>query len=177
MLITEQEARKEALLAVAYKMMTAARTAPKGRGRDTLQVAVVTDGQIQELAGKMDEFAKEKNAASFARDAENIRQSEAIVLIGTTIEPLRLAVCGICGFPNCAEKDKHVEIPCSFNTVDLGIAVGSAVSIAADARVDNRVMYTAGLAAVEMGMLKGNVKVAMGIPISATAKSPYFDRR
>jgi uncharacterized ferredoxin-like protein len=89
-----------------------------------------------------------------------------------------LAVCGIHGFPNCAEKDKHIGIPCSFNIVNLGIAVNSVVSIAVDVWMDNRVMCIAGLVAVEIGTLKGNVKVAMGnMPTSVTAKSSCFDRK
>jgi glycerol-3-phosphate dehydrogenase subunit C len=39
---------------------------------------------------------------------------------------------------------------CAFNSHDLGIAVGSAVSIAADFHADNRVMYSLGKAAVEL---------------------------
>lgn len=68
-------------------------------------------------------------------------------------------------------------MPCAFNTGDLGIAIGSAVSIAADNRVDNRVMYTVGQAALEMGILGEEVTVAYAIPLSSASKSPYFDRK
>jgi uncharacterized ferredoxin-like protein len=67
-------------------------------------------------------------------------------------------------------------VPCVFNTGDLGIAIGSAVSIAADHRVDNRVMYSVGQAVLEMGLFPPEVKIAYGIPLSATSKSPFFDR-
>ncbi|MDT8308711.1 MAG: ferredoxin domain-containing protein, partial [Bacteroidales bacterium] len=56
-------------------------------------------------------------------------------------------------------------------------AVGSAISVAMDHRVDNRIMYTAGIAAVEMKMLGEAVKIAYGIPLSATSKNPFFDRK
>ena len=82
----------------------------------------------------------------------------------------------MCGFLNCAEKDKHKDIPCVFNVGDLGIALGSAVSVAADHRVDNRVMYSAGMAARDMGLLGEDVKVAYAIPLSALSKNPFFDR-
>ena len=65
---------------------------------------------------------------------------------------------------------------CAFNLSDLGIAVGSAVSLAADNRVDNRVMYSAGRGAVELGLLPDKIRVCYGIPLHATSKSIYFDR-
>ena len=65
---------------------------------------------------------------------------------------------------------------CSFNAGDLGIAVGSAVSRAADLRIDNRIMYSAGKAALELGFLGSEVAIAYGIPLSVSGKSPFFDR-
>ena len=65
---------------------------------------------------------------------------------------------------------------CSFNAGDLGIAVGSVVSLAADLRVDNRIMYTAGKAAIELGLLGDDVFIAYAIPLSAKGKNPFFDR-
>ena len=57
----------------------------------------------------------------------------------------------------------------------LGIAIGSAVSIAADDRVDSRVMFSIGVAAVRLEMLPG-AKIVYGIPLSAKKKNPFFDR-
>jgi len=65
---------------------------------------------------------------------------------------------------------------CSFNAGDLGIAVGSAASRAADLRLDNRIMYSAGKAAIELGILGEGVSIAYGIPLSVSSKSPFFDR-
>lgn len=88
-----------------------------------------------------------------------------------------LSPCGMCGFQDCTEKDKHPDHPCVFNTGDLGIAIGSAVSVAMDHRVDNRIMYTVGQAVLEMGILGSEIKIAYGIPLSASGKNPFFDRR
>jgi uncharacterized ferredoxin-like protein len=60
---------------------------------------------------------------------------------------------------------------------DLGIAVGSAVSVASQARADNRILYTLGLAAVKLQVLGPEVRFALGIPLTATAKNPFFDRK
>ena len=40
--------------------------------------------------------------------------------------------------------------------------------------IDNRMMYTVGAAARELNFLDSDIVI--GIPLSATAKSPYFDR-
>ena len=84
--------------------------------------------------------------------------------------------CGLCGFKNCTEKNKKINIPCAFNTTDLGIAVGSAVSVAMDNRIDNRIMYTIGIAVKELNIFNEDVKIIYGIPLSGTSKNPYFDR-
>jgi len=51
------------------------------------------------------------------------------------------------------------------------------VSVAADLRVDNRVMYSVGKAALNIGILGEDVKIAYGIPLSISGKNPFFDRR
>ena len=99
-----------------------------------------------------------------------------MILMGTKIDPLRLKICGMCGYADCDEKDKHPEIPCVFNTGDLGIAIGSAVSVAMDNRVDNRIMYTVGQAVKLMGLLPEEYKIIYGIPLSVSSKNVFFDR-
>ena len=83
-----------------------------------------------------------------------------VVLIGTKLK----------------NPDESVESYTS-SAVDLGIAIGSAVSVAADLRVDNRVMYSVGKAALNIGILGEDVKIAYGIPLSISGKNPFFDRR
>ncbi|MGE5577770.1 MAG: DUF2148 domain-containing protein, partial [Syntrophothermus sp.] len=58
--------------------------------------------------------------------------------------------------------------------IDLGIAAGSAVKTASLLNVDNRVMYRIGVLARKLGLIDADV--VLGIPLSATGKSPYFDR-
>ena len=61
----------------------------------------------------------------------------------------------------CAEKEKYPNTPCVFNTGDLNLAIGSAVSLAADLRVDNRVMFSIGKAAIN----KNNPVCTSKLPI------------
>jgi uncharacterized ferredoxin-like protein len=65
---------------------------------------------------------------------------------------------------------------CAVRMADLGIALGSAVKTASLHNVDNRVMYSAGVTALAMGLLDG-CTVAYGIPLRATGKNIFFDRR
>ena len=174
---SEESTRTETLISVAKKMMIAARTAPKARGVDNLVIAVVESENIQLISKKMKEIGETLKGPGFIRDSENILQAPVMVLIGTKIEKIGLKICGQCGFVNCEEKEKYPDIPCSFNTGDLGIAIGSAVSVAMDNRVDNRVMYTVGQAVTRMGLLGKDVKIAYGIPLTSTSKNPFFDRK
>jgi uncharacterized ferredoxin-like protein len=174
---SEEKIRKEAIYDVAKKMMIAARTAPKGKGVDNLEIICIGEETIAAVAEKMKTKAeKEGWPQMFIRDANNILKAPYVILIGTKISPLRLKICGFCGYANCDEKDKYPDHPCAFNTGDLGIAIGSAVSIAMDNRVDNRIMYSVGIVAKEMGIMGGDVRIVYGIPLSVSSKNPFFDR-
>ena len=175
MLINERDTRRERLLQVANEMMTAARTAPKGKGIDIIEVAMATDETIDELHDAMLRYSEKTGFKFFLRDADNILNAEAIVLIGTKFQTHGLN-CGYCGFDTCAEKLKHERIPCALNATDVGIALGSACSVATDHRVDSRIMFSVGKAAQELGFMPGCSSI-YGIPISSSSKNPFFDRK
>ena len=59
---------------------------------------------------------------------------------------------------------------------DLGIAIGSAVKTAQIHNVDNRIMYSGGAAALDLGLFGKECTVAYAIPLSATGKNIFFDR-
>lgn len=174
MLIDERDTRTERLLLVANEMMTAARTAPKGKGFDIIEVMLATGETIELLSKEMLKYSEKTGLKFILRDAENILHSEAIVLIGTKQKTHSLN-CGYCGFETCAAKNKFADVPCAINTVDVGIAIGSACSVAADHRVDSRVMFSVGRVAQELDMMPGCSSI-YGIPISCSSKSPFFDR-
>jgi uncharacterized ferredoxin-like protein len=173
---SEQSIRTNTVEKVATLMMAAARTAPKAKGVDTLEIALADKNDIEQIASKMKEMGTSMNLPGFIRDAGNILKAEAMVIIGTRIKTIGLTYCGLCGFKNCTEKQNNPEHPCAFNTGDMGIAVGSAVSVAMDARIDNRIMYSIGMAVRELGILDEDVKIIYGIPLSCTSKNVFFDR-
>jgi len=174
MLIDERDTRTERLLQVANEMMTAARTAPKGKGFDIIEVLLATGETIELLSKEMLKYSEKTGLKFILRDAENILHSEAILLIGTKQKTHSLN-CGYCGFETCAAKNEFPDVPCAINTVDVGIALGSACSVAADHRVDSRVMFSVGRVAQELDMMPGCSSI-YGIPISCSSKSPFFDR-
>ena len=167
---------EQGVLDAARRICVAARTAPKGRGVDMLHTLTLTGKEKDELADEMLQIGKEKDVHIFERDSMGVRAAQAIVLLGTSIEPLGVPNCGYCGYKDCEENRANNGI-CAFNTGDLGIAVGSAVSVIADSRVDTRVMFTAGKAALTMGLFGDEVKIAYGLPLSVTSKNPFFDRK
>ncbi len=175
MLILNEQAETAALERAAENLCVAARTAPKGKGQDLLVTAIVSGDEKKQLQSRMREIGTRDGVAFFLRDADNLDNAPVVVLIGTRKQPLRIPFCGYCGFKDC---DALIDAGgvCSFNSGDLGIAVGSAAAMAADLRIDNRIMYTAGKAAIELGLLGDKVEIAYGIPLSATGKNPFFDR-
>jgi uncharacterized ferredoxin-like protein len=173
----KKDSKQNALLQVAERMILAATTAPKGRGLDNLEMAILERPDIEELALEMERLGQEHEAPVFLRDAGNLKDHvDFAVLIGTKIEPLNLKYCGLCGYANCAANREAKGI-CVFNTGDLGIAVGSAVAMAARCHADNRVLYTLGMAALSKKTLGPDVKIAYAIPLTATGKNPFFDRK
>ena len=175
MFINSQKAEEQAVLNLAYAICAAVRTAPKACGIDHLDTAILTGDDKQKVSDEMRRLSAALSAPFLARDAGNVDVSGAIVLVGAKYEPRDLnEICGICGFSDCAEC-VSAGATCMFTGVDLGIALGSAVAMATDYRVDNRIMFTIGKAASSLGLL-GDHKLIMGIPLSVSGKSPFFDR-
>ncbi len=79
MIIDERNDRRQRVIDAARAMMTAARTAPKARGLDTIEIATVTDTDIVRLSETMLELHNETGRPVYKRDSENIRQADAIV--------------------------------------------------------------------------------------------------
>ncbi|PIU41993.1 MAG: ferredoxin [Candidatus Omnitrophica bacterium CG07_land_8_20_14_0_80_42_15] len=167
---------KNALKDVAEFMCVAARTAPKAKGVDNLEILIIEDGDAKEkLMAKMKEIGVKNERPSCVRDADNIKDAPYVVVLGTKIAPLGLN-CGFCGYKTCQELERSGGV-CVYNSLDLGIAMSSAVEVASKFHADNRIMYSIGKAAIEIGSFSKNVKIALGIPLSATGKNPFFDRK
>jgi uncharacterized ferredoxin-like protein len=183
-----QAAEREALLGVAKLMLVSARTAPKSGGVDDVLTLIVYGEGKDAIAREMEQIGEDRRlegkSEGFRRDAENVRGSEAVILIGVRGAKSFGLDCGACGYETCKEfQAKRPEMgkdfvgpTCLFKALDLGIALGSAVKMASILNVDNRIMYRVGTAALRLGLLPEGT-VIMGIPISAKGKSIFFDRK
>ncbi len=174
MITNETQVRQQSVMDAARMMMAAARTAPKAKGVDLLEIVAVTGDDLARLASKMRELSGEFGLKFFLRDALNVEAAHAVVLIGTRQKTQSLN-CGYCGHATCEAKNANPDAPCYFNTVDIGIAVGSAVSVAADLRMDTRVMYSAGVSARRLGLIS-DCEGVLAILMSCGSKNPFFDR-
>lgn len=172
MIIDERTDRHTRALEAARAMMTAARTAPKARGNDNLECAIIEGEDLEMLSDAMKGLHEITGRPVYQRDSANILQAECVLIIG--FRPLVMGLdCCHCGYPKCSDKPSGV--PCAMNVTDIGIAIGSACSTAADCRVDTRVMFSAGMGAMKLNLLPGCRQV-FAIAIAAGSKNPFFDR-
>ena len=175
-MINGKEACSDAVMCVAKEMCMAAITAPKACGKDSVACGILTGEEIAALAKEMRRIEDETEGCRpiFYRDAAQVEQCPAVVLIGSLNQARGVQPCGLCGNGSCAGMVKTPGQHCAFDDIDLGIAVGSAVSVAADRRVDNRVFYTAGIAAMNLKLLGEKVGTSLAIPISVTNRNIFF---
>ncbi len=151
MIINSKDSEDEAILNVAKLMVVAARTAPKARGEDKIKAAIVIGKEKDDLANTMENMGR-------VRDSNNVKQSGVVVLLGVDFG-----------------KPMGEWINFEAKLIDLGIALGSAVKVASELNVDNRIMYSIGRAAMKMGLMKADE--IQGIPLSIKGKNIFFDRK
>ncbi len=174
-----------AIVAVADMMALSARTAPKGKGADSIRIRVITGSDLAVLSTEMRSTGEEEGIGFFIRDAGNVEACDACLLIGCEGGMSLGLNCGGCGHPTCSAMLEAYRASssvtsftgpnCVIKMADLGIAVGSAVKTAAMHNADNRIMYSAGTAALRLGWLE-DCSVAYGIPLKAGGKNIFFDR-
>ena len=177
-----EEFKNKAVRDVAEKIALAARTAPKGRGRDNVSICLVTEEEKEQIAEKLVSLSDERSISWFKRDADNVRKSVSVILFGVKGSNARDLNCSGCGYATCDEFSKVKKKAkadfsgpnCIFPLLYLGIALGSVVKLAAEWGIDNRIMYTVGLAAKKLNLLDADV--IMGLPLSVSGKNIYFDR-
>jgi len=149
LIIRNKEAENAGLLIIAKLMLVSARTAPKGRGRDSVVTAILTGEKKQELSHTMTE-------KGMKRDALSIDASGPVVLIGVNI------------------PDDLPDWESDMKLMDLGIAVGSAVKTAMIHNADNRIMLSAGRIVKALGFM--NADHVLAIPLAVSGKNVFFDR-
>ena len=171
---------KDTVRLVGELMAVAARTAPKAAGQDFIEVKLLSDSERAALGNDMVQVGKERGIYGFERDGRNVLDSDAVLLVGLLPHKGVGLNCGGCGYATCEEFNSRshsgdFEGPnCVLRVLDLGIALGSAVKVASELNVDNRIMYRIGVSARRLGLCKS--RLPHGIPLSATGKNIFFDR-
>ena len=159
-------------------MEVAAITAPKTKGEDFVVTKTLEGEDLIKLGEGMLTHAEQSGIEGFARDGNNVLASGAVVLIGIKDAEVADLNCGACGADACIAINTHdgeFRGPhCALRVLDMGIALGSAVKTAGLLNVDNRIMYRAGAIARKLGLIEADF--VMGVPLSMTGKSIYFDR-
>ena len=182
MRVQGSEEETKAVLDVARFMLVAARTAPKGRGIDDIETLILTGKDKDAVAKEMRKIERTAGK-NWERDAVNVEQASALVLIGLKGPKALGTQCGACGYENCGAMLKAGRIEgqffagptCIIKALDLGIAIGSAVKTAQIHNVDNRVFFRAGVGAYRLKLMP-DCTIIIGIPLAATGKSPFYDR-
>lgn len=176
---------QEAVRTIANLMAVSARTAPKGKGVDTIETKVLYGPELTALSEEMQTVGTRIGFQFFLRDAKNIASASACVIIGCHGSKHLGLNCGGCGYLTCLGMEEAFEKRpgntlfqgpvCAIRMADLGIAIGSAVKTAQIHNIDNRVFFSAGVAALSLGHLPG-CTTAYAIPLSITGKNIFFDR-
>ncbi len=186
-LISGMDNPPDAVLIVAKLMEAAAITAPKGKGVNTIVTRILLKNECLSLANTLKSCSEKFGMEFYLRDADNIANSDLVLLIGCRGNVTAGLNCGGCGYDTCMEmieafskregKDSKYKGPvCAIRLTDLGIAVGSAVKTAQIHNIDNRILFSGGTGAIVAGLLEG-CTTAYAIPLSISGKNIFFDRR
>ena len=173
---------KNVMKTAAEFMALSARTAPKTTGKDYIEIKVISDEkELDKLGEQMAAYGEKHGKLNYDRDGQGIASCGAVLLVALKDAQTAGLNCGACGYDECAKLPELKEgfefagPVCAWRLVDLGIAIGSAVKTASMLNVDNRIMYRIGVVAREMGIIEG--EAVLGVPLSATGKNIFFDRK
>ncbi len=154
-MIREKESLPDMLRSAALVMMSRARTAPKVKGLDLLEMFLLEGEEIKRVADEIIRLGTLADLPYYIRDAQALEKTNAILFIGSKDRVRNLDQCELCGYKTCQQKPKNA--PCAYTALELGVALGSALAAAMDYGVDSRLMLSAAKAAQSLGDRKSVV--------------------
>lgn len=182
-----QDSIRQTIETVINLMAASAMTAPKAGGKDCLEIIAITaPDDLQKIADAMRQYAHNSTKENYwHRDADNTESAQGLLLIGLAGPVTAGYDCGGCGYSTCKEFEEGRELQdftmgysgphCIMRMMDIGVALASAAKQASLFNVDNRVQQRVGAAARALGYI--DCEVAMGVPVSISGKSIFYDRK
>lgn len=185
-----EEDRKEAAQLAARMLLASAVTSPRVGGVGECTVHIIDDEcDIEDLCQAVEEMRAENKAWEFfMRDAAMLRDADAILVV-TSLRSLTDPSdinCNLCGKLTCEYLRKEEKLPlepgvaytgplCTFRAMNISYAIDGIVSLARNLGIDYGVFWSAGAAAMRMGILPKATGFALAVAISVTEKSPFRD--
>lgn len=182
--------RKEAVRIAARLLLASGTTSPRVGGVGECTIHVIEDEcDIEDICGRVEGMAEEnKGWGFFKRDAAVLRDADAIMIV-TSLRSLTDPSdinCNMCGKLTCEYMRESERLPgepgiaftgplCTFRADNIAYAVDGIVSQARNLGIDYGVYWSAGAAAMRMGIVPRNTGFALAVAISVTEKSPFRD--
>jgi len=182
--------RMDAVKIAARLLLASATTAPRVGGVGECTIHILDDEcDIEDLCQKVEEMATDNESWQFfLRDAQMLRDADAVLLITSLrskTDPADIN-CNMCGKLTCEYLREAEELPrepavaypgplCIFRANNIAYAIDGMISLARNLGIDYGLFWSAGAAAMRMGLLPKNTGFAMAVGISVTEKSPFRD--
>jgi len=185
-----EEDRKAAVKIAAHLLLASATTTPRVGGVGECTVHIIDDEcKIEDLCQAIEKMAKENERWEFfTRDAMMLRDADAVLIITSLrcyTDPADTN-CNMCGKLTCEYLKESEKLPddpgiaykgplCIFRANNIAYAVDGIVSLARNLGIDYGVFWSAGAAAMRMGIVPKNTGFCLAVGISVTEKSPFRD--
>jgi len=182
----------EGLVDVAKHVIQAVRHAPQITGRLEVKTAIVTGEDLLPLMEFLALVGEDNEAVPWMdnltyRKAYDEGKPPVVVLMGADLTTSASGWnCGACGFPTCAEFNKHAKLhhglgiqafgpSCMLNVLDMGIACDYACAAASKYDIENRIHVTVGLSALHLEYLE-DVSYILGLSLGPLEEFWYYNR-
>lgn len=183
--------RGEAAKACARLILASGTTTPRVGGVGECTIHIFDDPcDIEEICQKMEKMAGiKKSWEFFNRDAAMLRDAD-VLLITTSLRCLNDPAdinCNLCGKLVCEYLKEEEKLDgtdpkvgftgplCTFRATNIAFALDGMMNQARNLGVDYGAYWSAGVAAMGMGILPKDTGFALGLGISITEKSPFRD--
>jgi uncharacterized ferredoxin-like protein len=182
--------RTEAVRIAARLILASGTTTPRVGGVGECTIHIVDDEcDIEDICQQMESMADiKKSWGFFKRDAAMVRDADAL-LVTTSLRCLTDPAdinCNMCGKLVCEYLKEEEKLPadpdvaftgplCTFRATNIAYAVDGMIGQARNLGIDYGVYWSAGAAAIRMGLLPRDTGFALAVAISVSEKSPFRD--